>query len=664
MDFNRAQRCLRLLEGAEDDGAVMESQELPMTQVPDGFSSEEEVFINTQIQSKLDEAKLQDDMKKSLNKFALAASPVKSPMKRPARTSAKDKSVNTKQARPSHRKRQDSSQIKSVTQYSTESSDSSKDRRRVQDLVSLLSGKKGKVKDILTRLERKNESDKRTRFCTYKQEEWKYILGLLRCQFPQCQRSEVRAVHRYMYGDESDVWYSSQYAPSQSDVESCEESEMGLLPKQAPLVFSLSQVMEDTEGRQQETTPDVISLESQKPLLGAPTLSKLENDPDDVERISDTSENMVIPSPQREAELNTRLLTETRSIISNSVDEVGSEISIDPKLALEFRKKMLTDSPELASAPAATDGTFQNEILSPVPLSSHVQPLQPNVLQRPLSLHSIGASHQTQYSRLSPNKHGGADNLIDLTHGSFKVVKSLISPLKADVQVPATRNPTLIEGALPVTLESSHTPSQDVIRIKIFKQAKRRDARNPSEPPSNHLVNREDCVDDSEEDGEYSIFDFRIPKRPRLALEQLQYPVIESAVHSDAETEINQTPTAPTPSQQSSVPPSAQQLRQKLRNIGLKPGRTRKQMLEQMEAVSQNLEADTEVEQRKEIFMQFTSLVEQMPELLEKVYTFEPIILSDLMRILVDRNPFIDNVEESVVRDWADQMGICLRNGP
>lgn len=118
------------------------------------------------------------------------------------------------------------------------------------------------------------------------------------------------------------------------------------------------------------------------------------------------------------------------------------------------------------------------------------------------------------------------------------------------------------------------------------------------------------------------------------------------------------------------------ELRQSLKTIGLKPMRTKLEIIESLQTASQILSANTIVtpgdsdEQRDwainfsklEIFDHLTELIQSFPDFLERIYTFEPIPLNELIEKLFSVEPFISQIDEMTIREWADIQGICLRN--
>lgn len=221
------------------------------------------------------------------------------------------------------------------------------------------------------------------------------------------------------------------------------------------------------------------------------------------------------------------------------------------------------------------------------------------------------------------------DEIIDLTQESFKVVKSLISPLKdADtplVQVPATRTSTV----------RFQPPCADPAKCLTVKLPRRQVALLKEKLSSK--------FDIAEENG--GVLDTEVEDLDQCTF-YLQ-PKVRSPIK-----EVSKLATQ-----------SAQKLRQSIKIIGLKPSRSKSQMIASLEAASQVLDSSvTELEQLQLIYENLTTLVQACPSLLERIYTFQPISVEDLLAKLIKANPFVDQIDEVTIRTWADLQGICLTN--
>ncbi|QLG74495.1 hypothetical protein HG535_0G03780 [Zygotorulaspora mrakii] len=237
-----------------------------------------------------------------------------------------------------------------------------------------------------------------------------------------------------------------------------------------------------------------------------------------------------------------------------------------------------------------------------------------------------------------PNTEG----IIDLT-SSFKAVQCLISPLKSDettsIQVPATRNPTI--RASPKIWSDEPRMGANMIRLKMRKIQLSSAKEYFSRLFEMHLIDAQTNVPDTEaedNDEDFCVIDLE--------------PIAENS-RDGQEFHLNSQ----------ILSQSAAKMRQNLKEIGLKPSRSKSEMIASLQAASQVLDASTDTkEQRKEVYDLLTTLVQSSPSLHEKVYTFQPIVLKDLIKQLAAANPFVDHLNEPIIREWADMQGICLRS--
>lgn len=229
-----------------------------------------------------------------------------------------------------------------------------------------------------------------------------------------------------------------------------------------------------------------------------------------------------------------------------------------------------------------------------------------------------------------------AEEIIDLTQESFKVVKSLISPLKDEetplVQVPATRTSTILTH---VKLTSKDPDLSKCVKMVI--------------PRSQTGLLKEKLSRE---------FDFRCPEEDLIMSDTDDCEHIPAYLHRKSDQSPSKQALL---SRSRFASQSAQKLRKSIKAIGLKPCRSKSEMIASLEAASQVLDASaTELEQRHLIYNNLTDLVYSCPSLLERVYTFQPIPVTDLVARLTEANPFIDRVDEPTIRMWAEGQGICL----
>ncbi|QLL31958.1 hypothetical protein HG536_0C01260 [Torulaspora globosa] len=242
------------------------------------------------------------------------------------------------------------------------------------------------------------------------------------------------------------------------------------------------------------------------------------------------------------------------------------------------------------------------------------------------------ASTQFYTPRTSP-----AQEIIDPTQESFKVVKSLISPLKDEetplVQVPATRTSTILTH---VKQSSKSIDLKTCLRMLIAKDQ----VTSLKEKLSRDfdIIQEEQSIMSDTESEDPETFAVYLQRR------------IQPQPSNNSTLSISRFATQ-----------SAQKLRQSMKAIGLKPCRSKSQMIASLEAASQVLDSScTELQQRHLIYDNLTKLVYSCPSLLERVYTYQPIPLNYLLARLTEANPFMDHVDEPTIRTWADNQGICL----
>ncbi|AMD18962.1 HBR061Cp [Eremothecium sinecaudum] len=230
------------------------------------------------------------------------------------------------------------------------------------------------------------------------------------------------------------------------------------------------------------------------------------------------------------------------------------------------------------------------------------------------------------------------DEIIDPTKETFRVVPNITSPVKTSVgtdsplrglaanpnlQVPASRTTTVNElesiESLPSILESESF----VVRMKLY--------HDQHIPDGFHTLGDEIIADS--EDNEYTIAEMLPSEEEQVIL-----------------------------SPQSSWPESVQQLRQSLKNIGIKVSRTKSQMLENYSSALENLSSQTDADRHNEIFSRLTTQLRSDPRFVSRVYCFEPFTLEELRTFFEFKDEFTKLLDDTVIREWADHNGVCIKN--
>lgn len=613
-ELERAGRKLLLVEEH-----LMEEQAeqggMNMTQVPvmsSGSESEteeeqqeeereEEVFISTQVQGQLDdiarEEKEVHSFRKVLGRFALetqenieVSAPRSSTVKLRKRGGESDNDMRARNTGATMKK-SPRRRIKSITQFNAEQWELDKEKDRAQKMLSLLSGKSAKVRELVARLSNdraaktRSRQEERVQFAAFNASEWKAILVLLQEKLPKVSRTEIKSVQQYVYGNKN-LWQASQSLPD-SDSQDVEESETMLptLEKDLDLtpVCTLSQIVDNWVPQ----NSDVFVAK------------------DNV----DTEVNIEVPSSE----------TEHASQVSDSCDS-GSLIS------------------------------FEEELGGENVLMQHIPILVPA-------------------SNASFKKTTNTDQLIDLTQNSYDAVSTIVSPIRrnsirtASIQVPATRTATFQDSSkqagVKLHLDNSIYSGEGV--CKGAGNLVTTDTLNVSTICAH---NKDEIVIDSEDEkGEYSIVEISIPR-----VTDTEIPIISAPYDNRLETPfpLNLTLDTENPSNSQSASPSTKQLRQSLRDIGMKPCRNKVQILQAWDTLESKFSCDSDAERSTQLRQFLTDLIvknrDVSTDLMEKIYTFEPIRFYQLKDWLTSLDQFTAMIDDSFIKNWADVNGIVFRN--
>ncbi|CCK71307.1 Slx4p KNAG_0G02500 [Huiozyma naganishii CBS 8797] len=646
MDYHRAQQNLQLLNdcGEQDvcsgnavDDEVADTRSMASTQIPDlNFSSDveanvqdlapndERVFLSTQVQSRLDDAEDESEMKSQLRKFKYPQLSMKS------LTTLTHKSISPKKSsQPKQRVAKRNIKKARSSTNATPSNIDSHSRSRSVNLLKQLSGKHSKVKDMIKSQNNKRRPSNRKNeslvlFDTYNAEEWNTLKDQILLKFPKCDDNDLNEVHNYLYGYENedagighestDLWNASQQLLPYT-----QESKKSVNNSQTMNFLSLSQVMED---------------------------ASLMND--DIDN-------------------TTKFLVQSKDHLAITDSAISQNINV-----------LNTSMPRLAYLKGIYDGNDDNDVrvedsvdevgeLIPINeqgMSAHPAFGKGNI---PSLIHRMNSNESSIFSaHPSPEK---PDNIIDLSVGSFKAVKSLVSPIKPDVvrkengvpesimgeniQVPATRNPTTMdESALATKLTYCIS-----IKLKLRKDRVTENKKSLENickkgynfsPSLDQMDENFVFVDESDDENEKYDSNILIDIFRANNVHPMEIP--------------SQNHVQPSEAKDGLMSCSAQELRSALKLAGLKPVRTKSEMVESLEAASQVLSQVVPLQNsRKEIFRHLNSLVRKIPDLMKLVYTFEPIPFLDLRVELSRLDPFIDRIDDQTFREWTDSNGITTK---
>lgn len=644
-----------------------------------GSNIEENIFINTQIQSRLDDAEEETNLKLKLEKFKYSfkssnADDTHSNANVTAKRRPAIRKANSKLKTKPKTKR-DPKIIKNITDFNI----NNYERSRTASLLKQLSGKHKKVLDIIkTQNEgnsdkppraRNNKGEKAT-FDTYSEQEWKDIMKLLLQKFPQSEETDLNEVQKFLYGSEKSsnsldnqessqqrLWTASQLPPELPDEAIQPEQEERIRDTQSAVNFlSLSQVMDDKSEIMKDEESIIISrgdstssqeygngLEPQKPVGNVVG--------EDIELAVGTRINAFSLTDYKACK---PMSVEVSRRCENSTDNDYDNISI------------------------VSDTTDETSTLFPLDQYRYV--FIENDERPPLATDTIGS---TQF--FTPNT-SPLDGIIDLTQESFKAVRSLISPLKVEnnktgvtsqasnqVQVPATRTPTIIpQKNLTTTLKTEEEKNNigSSIRVKLLQESVVK--LNPKLVKHNfYRVEANDSEEEETEfDDQFCIADIQLVDSSKISTkDSTQNPTTSNDI---IDTSAASSIASPEKFCEIMMSQSMKELRQSLKTVGLKPMRTKVEIIQSLQTASQILSTanpDNKGEHggvanfsKIEIFDHLTELIEAFPDFLERIYTFEPIPLNELIEKLFSAEPFVSQIDEMTIREWADVQGICLRN--
>ncbi|CCE62233.1 hypothetical protein TPHA_0C00770 [Tetrapisispora phaffii CBS 4417] len=542
----------------------------------------DEIFMNTQIQGRLDdfekEKLLKSSLKSTLNHFKYPR--FDSPSIGNSKENIGELKKSPAKSRQSKLKLQKSNNDKKVS--------------RAERVLKLLSGKHSKVRDIISiqrNIEAKKTKASKTsqnsmKFDIYNEQEWKQITQLIFEAFPKVKEFEMKEVYHYIYGEEQEVASGNMWEASQTPLLSLHEERKGD-------EYNYDKYIHRLPIYSQPSNVDVVSLSQ---VMNDKSFSefKFQSQSDEYVEVQDSTDDEVFEIiPMR---------SPSKSVI-NEVETENEMLKFPPILRPPSQKG---DQPILDATTLIPNTNFFNGV-------------------------------------------------IDLTQESFKAVNSLISPVKTDyieateitqVQVPASRNITLQrENQSNLDLNETHYNTVNLTQDNSITYQFYGDRKKVLDNNFNiELIEKYQIeVGDSEDENNDDL--------------------IEPSI-----IEIKVRPNTPTSSPNKSVKEiitsqSMKKLRENMKTIGLKPLKSKEKMIEALTVASQVFDADDIGlhTQREEVYRHLTLLVKQIPSLLEKIYTFEPVFIEDLVSQLADSSPFVEHIDEVTIREWADKQGICLR---
>lgn len=650
---------------------------LPTTQPSDKSIDNNEVipiFLNTQIQSRLDDANEKTALKAQLNQFKYPQEETRS-LSEPLLLKRLNSTTN---GQLSPRKKRRKANLKSS---------------KATNLMEMLSGKHKKVKDILksnrTTKGKSNATKKVNKevYDIYNEEEWNALKKLILEKFPENTKEDVQEMFHYVYGEDDsntsndmtnprvDMWSASQ----QQLVGSQKVSQDSFIDNHETMsqkinFLSLSQVMEDTSvnhGDKVDLVDNEVEVKDKDKPVESDAAVNLNNSEssasdfkpgDDVIIIKEDTNSGSKNKGSVESTILDEIIQENKecSIVYDSMDENDEPLYIlhdNDKYGLKRQLYFDNhDTKEIVGIPKLKSGIDLGHI-----------PLIP-------------------YNTTSPAKD---ETIIDLTQGSFKISNELVSPIKSvvsdlvkskesqkenEVQVPATRTGTFNRYSETIETGSNRSASDVILPVKQEVIDKLNNPRNGFMIKSAFIDDSADVVYDSyEDDGEKAR-----NRKGWIILTQEDESCAKSALtnlHSESDASedksVKMTPKKVPEDNESDIwlSQSAKDIRINIRQLGLKTARTKSEMVESLQFASQIAKSqdigDTSGPNpgtKTNIFNHLTQLAKQLPSVvLEKFYTFQPIPVIELTEMFVEMDPFVNRIDEQTIKEWAEHNGISLR---
>lgn len=637
----------------QNDSSKEDSQENSTTEHAQAVTTQPgKVFINTQIQSRLDTINRETELKNKLSQFRYETQDNTDSF--PLTMEISNGNIHSKRIlsrttsiNESQKKRKRGTQTKKNSEPRL---------TRTQDLLKKLSGKHKKVRDILKsqkELENKNTTDRTNKrtvksYDVYNAEEWKSISLQILKNFPRSDTQEVKEVFCYLYGDcdVADMWQSSQRPPKElitegqpNDSQKNKKTEFLVDSPGMMKLLTLSQVMEDT-------------ADQEKSLLIIEENIK-QNDEKDV-----SNENSICITQENK-------LIETES---NQLGKDNPEYEYPSVLSLQSSKTSSDNNSDIIVYDSMDEIKLEFPRFSDTDIEKNI------LLTKPLLLTPNEGSSKIEDPETDLNE---SEHVVDLTQASFTVSNELISPMKPDetlnkestpkkknknilnnIQVPATRGPTLMSEIA----NNSPVPEfkcGSIVNVRLSNNVCNliQEKDISFELIENNMTSDDTIIYDSEScnKNDESLAD---TSRPNVI--ELKYSRKDISIKT-AESHIVK------PSQNENIIVSqastVQEMRQTIKNIGLKPVRSKSQMVESLEIMSQTIAVNpsSTIATRQDIFDHITKIIQGQPFLLEQIQTFQPILIDTFINELIEIDPFIEKIDESTIQNWADTNGVSLK---
>lgn len=625
-------------ENDDEDDEVIVTQERKIEVIPTAIidldddrtnKDNDDIFINTQIQSRLDEHEKESSNKNVLKSFNFEY--------------VSEDSIPHFRNLTNEKSKKSSQQRKRVTKQGTTTDKIT----RAETLLKLLSGKNSKVKSIINRYQNKTKKPNKVENIleetqsTYNSQEWEQVKDLLRSRYTNLKDDQdfenVIEELSFEMVDNGDLWSTSQAVMKTNTPEIVNDGAIGSLQ-------TLSQVLDDQLSSQ--TSTQVAPIPHPSNMVD----SDVDNLTNDHQKISVENTKLEDKDDTSETDMLTQ---ETQETIISPNELIDDEMNLNGNSCLN-ESRLFTiyqrSNPEEAEIIKSFDSSDEYESI----ITFNENKLKELYRQQ----QKLKSFNENGHTFARPSLRKKIDSIVDLSQSSFKAVNSLISPLKSDAKTPEDKkdeNITATERSQPVKkLNLNEIPNI------TYDMNKKKECIYQFKLKEEALKSLEKSIKNNARvdiNSKTTVIDYSSPSSD----ENNNKPTYMVQVSINDNVELLSSPTNNTASQLGSQ--NLTELRQKLNIIGLKPARLKSQIVSSLEAASQvQTQEKLGISNKYDTYGHLTKLVEQDSELLTRIYCFQPISMNELISRLKEQDSFVDFIDENTFREWADMQGICIRS--
>lgn len=606
MDIHRAQRNLKFLEDVQDesDHFISPQKSLDGTQVTElDMSSDDHIFINTQIQSRIDTEEHLESFKEQLNKFKYHDTKLEQTNLDPIREMkfpVLETTSISRKANPSKGKiRKAKSPVKKVNNSKSKGAKKNKViSTKSLNLLEQLSGKKFKIKQII-------QDDTKLQFDTYNKNEWEQIKLKLQEFITRDSECDINEVFEYIYGD---------LKPSQSMWDASQQNLIDNISKE-----DFTAVVNDNDNNVNDNVSDNNNYHNEIQIISLSQL--MEGNKSRTDSIKGNNE------------MSKNNIDLTQDSFESNEDNKGINYDIssskDLKIADEIKEikevKGLSEIEESNPIVIAERSVLDDNVSVIYDSMDEFETLIP-ILNVPARENRLVEKFESE------------NNLVISSAQQF--TSGAIFTATSEIQVPATRSATMVEHSF---------TKNGTIRINVILNK----LKLANKQEGIQVVDNEMIIDSDEEiiPENYELVQLELKASKNSIGDTIteNIPIIFQTQEEEQTVEEIKEDITKSP---------AKVIRQSLKTLGLKTSNTKNEMLESLQLASETM---TNPESVEDIYSHLTQTIKDIPDLLEKVYTFQPIRLNELMRRLIEKDSFIAHIDTMTIRDWTDQQGISIQ---